>query len=211
MSAMSTRSQCELVQNWQSFHQKLQLVRVRQVGHAQHSAESHVRYVHVNAAWNVSRQALNFNFTQHLVEDAALVLDAGCNARKLNRNFDANGLIQGNALQVNVQQGAPDRLILPVDDHGLGFRYLRTICSTDLHVKNRVVARIRVQDSGDLLGIDFDGHGRLGRSINHGGNFAPSAHAPGGILVELALARRCCYYFLAYHLSFSFGHDRDSV
>ncbi len=53
---------------------------------------------------------------------------------QLDAHLHAQRLIQGNALQVDVDQLILDRLALPVDDHGLG----RGLAG-DLNVKNRVV------------------------------------------------------------------------
>ena len=50
-------------------------------------------------------------------------------------------LVHRNALQVDVQQLALDRLILPVDDHRLG-----PLAAFQSQIKNRVVAALGVQD-----------------------------------------------------------------
>ena len=60
-------------------------------------------------------------------------------------------LVHGDALQVDVQQLALDRLILPVHDHGLG-----AFAAFDREIENGVVAGLRMQDARDLAGIERD-------------------------------------------------------
>ncbi len=94
---------------------------------------------------------------------------------------DFHRLVESNALEIDVQQGVADGLILPVHDHGLG----QTLAG-DVHVKDGVVAGLGVQDAQDLLGIELDGDGFVTRSIDDGGNLAGNAHTAGCILVELS-------------------------
>src|ERR1700733_11566702 len=186
--------------------QELQLVAMRQIGNAQHIAKREVRDIDDDVAGNIAWQALDFDFAQHLVENAALGLDADRNAGELDRHFDANGLVEGNALEINVNQVALDRLVLPVNDHSLGLGCR----SIDLEVEDGVVAGVRVQDLLDLLGIDFNGDGRFGGSVNNGGNLAPDAYAASCVFVELALTGRGCYDFLTDHfLSLRARNNRE--
>ena len=100
---------------------ELELVAVRQIDHAQHLAENQFADVDVDVARNVSGQALDFDLAQHLLEDAALRLHAGRLADQFDGHLDRQFLVHGDALHVDVQQLALDGLVLPVDDHGLGF------------------------------------------------------------------------------------------
>ena len=62
------------------------------------------------------------------------VLDAHRNTQQLHAHLDAKRLVQGNALQVDVDQLILDGFALPVDDHGLGCGL-----AGNLDVKNRVM------------------------------------------------------------------------
>jgi hypothetical protein len=157
--------------------------------------------VDIDVAGNVARQALDFDFAQHLVQDAAGSFYAHRNAQQLHAHFDAEGLVQCNALQVDVDQLVFDRLALPIDDHGLG-RGL----ACDFYVKNRVVAGLGKQNPGNLLGIHFNGHRIVAGTIKNCGNLAGNAHAAGGILGELALTGLGYDYF--WHFGLSFPSDR---
>ena len=55
--------------------------------------------------------------------------------QQLDAYFDVEGLVQGNALQVDVNQPIVDRLALPVNDHGFGARQ-----AGHFDVEDRVVA-----------------------------------------------------------------------
>ncbi len=50
---------------------------MRQIGDAQHLAESQVADVDLDVAGNVARQAFEFDFAQHLFQNAALLLHPG--------------------------------------------------------------------------------------------------------------------------------------
>src|SRR6202041_364858 len=137
--------------------------------------EGEVGDVYRDGAGNIARQALDFDFAQHLIEDAARGLDADGHASCLDGHFDANRLIERDALEVDMDELALDRLVLPVDDH-----HLRGGAGEG-EIEDGVMAGFRVQDFLNLLGIDFDGDGRFRGSVDDGGNLAPDAHAAGGI------------------------------
>ena len=135
-------------------------------------------------------QALDFDLAQYLVENAAGGLDAHRNPQQLDAHADAQGLVQGDALHVDVDQLVVDRLALPVDDHGLG----RGLAG-DFDIEDRVVAGLGEKNPGNLLGVHLDGHRIVPRTIQHGRNLARDAHAARGILVELALTGLGYDYF----------------
>ena len=62
----------------------LDLVRVGQIADAQHAVHLQVADIHIDVAGNVGGQALDFDFAQHLVENAAGGLDAHRNAQQLD-------------------------------------------------------------------------------------------------------------------------------
>src|SRR5580658_1380127 len=94
-----------------------------------------IGYIHIDVAWDVGREALDFNFTHYMVKDAAGGLDADGNAHQLDAHADAKSLVQSNALEVDVDQHVLDGLALPIDDHGLGRRL-----AGDFDIENCVVA-----------------------------------------------------------------------
>src|SRR5205823_6470358 len=121
--------------------QELDAARVRQVRNVNKTVQLHVRDIDVQVARNIARQTLDLNLTQHVLEDTALRLHADGNTDQLNRHRHAHRLIHRDSLQVDVQQLALDRLMLPVDDHRL-YR-ARTL---DIQVEDRVVTGVRVEN-----------------------------------------------------------------
>ena len=87
-------------------------------------------------------------------------------------------LVHGDALQVDVQQLALDRLILPVHDHGLG-----AFAAIDREIENRVVSGLGMQNARDLPRIERDRQRVLAGAVDDAGNLAAHAHAAGLILV----------------------------
>ena len=165
---------------------ELELAAMRQVGHADAVADLQAADIHVDVRGNIPGQALDLDFAQPLLPHATLVLHTGRYAVQHHGHLHQHGLVHGDALQVDVQQVALDRLILPVDDHGLHPR-----AALHVHVEDGVVAGLRVQDAQYLLGVELDGDRGLLGPVDHAGNLAGHAHAPRRILVELALAGRC--------------------
>ena len=165
--------------------------------HAHHLVHCQFAHIHIDVAGNVRGQALDFHFAQHLVQNAALGLDADRNAQQLDAYAHVQNLIERNALQVDVDQLVLDRLALPVHDHGFG-RGL----PGNFHIENRVVAALGIKDPQNLLGIHFDGNRIVAGTIQHGRNLACDAHAARGVLVELALAG--LGYDNFWHFVFSF-------
>src|SRR5580698_8657565 len=172
---------------------ELELADSRQIGYAEGAIQSETADIQIDMAGNISREALDLNFTQHLVENAALHFDANRNAFQQYRHFHAHRFIHGNAFEVDVHELAFDGLVLPVDDHGLG------LGGADLEIEDRVVTGVRVQNAGNLLGVEFDrDRGFLG-AIKDARNHTGDAYPAGRILIELALAGLCCNYFLLSH------------
>ena len=126
---------------------ELDLVAVRQIGNAQCLPEHHLANIGVDVSRNVCRQALDLDLAQHLLQYAALQLDAGSLALQQDRHADDEQFVHSDALQVHMQQRALDRLMLPVDDHHLARIVARC------HVEDGVVALLGMEDAADLLGI----------------------------------------------------------
>jgi hypothetical protein len=142
--------------------------------------------IDIDVAGDLAGQALDFDFAHDLIEDAAVVLDAYGDTDHANWNADLHRLIESDALEVDVQQAVADGLVLPVDDHDLGNAF-----AGNVHVKQRVVARLGVQDPQNLLGVELDGDGGLSGAVDDGGNLASYANATCCIFVELALTGLC--------------------
>ena len=99
---------------------ELQLGIVRQVRNANRLAELQLADVGNQVARDVARQTFDLDLAQHLLQNAALQLDAGGFALEHDRNAHAQNLVHGDALQVHMQQRTLDGLKLPVHDHHLG-------------------------------------------------------------------------------------------
>src|ERR1700733_9864707 len=127
---------------------EFELLIFRQVGYAQHFAESEFADVDIDVAWDVAGQALDFNFAQNVFEDATFGFYADGHALQNNGNADAKGLIHGDALEVDVQQVAFDGLVLPVDDHGFG------ALAIEGEIENAVVTAIGAENAQHVAGID---------------------------------------------------------
>ena len=157
--------------------------------------------IDVQVARDIAREALDLDLAQNMLEDAALVLHARRNTDQLDRHRHAHHLVHRNPLQVDVQQLALDRLMLPVDDHRLGNGR-----AFDVQVEDGVVTGVGVQNLGDDPGVDRYRDRILSGAINNGGNLAGDANAARRILVELALAGSCdhCFNRCCCHNEFSF-------
>ena len=141
---------------------ELDLVVVRQIGHANRLAEFQLADIGFDASRNVGGQALDLDLAHHLLEDAALHLHAMRFALERDRHADAQQLVHGNALQIDVQQRALDGLELPVHDHRLARVSARG------QIENRVVARFRIQDAAHLFRIDGDVQRFQAGAVQHG-------------------------------------------
>ena len=140
---------------------------MRQIGDAQHFAEYQFADVGFDGARNVARQALDFHFTQNLLQNAALLFHSGSLALEHDRHTDLELLVHSDALEVDVQQMALDGLVLPVHDHGLG-----ALAAFEVEVENSVVASLGVQNARHLAGIESHRQRFLARAIDDAGNFA---------------------------------------
>src|SRR5581483_6859724 len=100
--------------------ENLQLLVVRKIGNAQDLSENQVRDFRLNLAGNVAGQTLDFDFARNLLQNSTPLLDSDGLAFEHDGHHDRQLLVHSNALQVDVQQRSLDRLILPVNDHGLG-------------------------------------------------------------------------------------------
>ena len=141
-------------------------------------------------ARNVARQALDFHFAQHLLQNAALLLHAGGFALQHDGHADRQLLVHGDALQVDVQQRALDGLVLPVHDHGLG-AFAASTARSKIVLWPVSECRMRVTWRGSTR----DRQRVLAGAVEHAGNLAAHAHPAGDILVArgvaVALLKRC--------------------
>ena len=126
-----------------------------------------LRNIHVQMARNVARQALDLDLAQHMLQNAALALDAHRHAGQLDRHRHPNRLVHCNPLQVDVQQRALDRLMLPVDNHRLHRRRTRHI-----QIEDGVVAGVGVQNPGDDARVHGHRDRLLPGTVDHRGNLA---------------------------------------
>jgi hypothetical protein len=164
---------------------------VRQVRNAQHLAEREFADIGINVARDVRRQALDFDFAQHLLHDAALLFDTGGLADQKDRHIHAQHLVHGDTLQIDVEETAFDGLVLPVDDHGLG-----TLATIKAKVENRVVTGLGVENPRHMPRIDADRERILARTVHYRGDFAIAAHAARVILgARLPSLRFQCVLF----------------
>src|SRR6185369_17946394 len=95
-----------------------------------------------------------------------------------DRHSDNKLLVHGDALQIDVQQRALDRLILPVHDHGLGF------FAIEGQIKNSVVTSLRVKDGLHLPWINRNRQSIFACAINHRRDFAVTPHTPRSVLIS---------------------------
>ena len=180
--------------------QVLDLLRVRQIADTENAVHGEFAHIDVNVIGNVGGKALDFDFAENLIENAALGLDANRHAQQLDADTDAQGLVERDALHVDVDQLVLDGLALPVDDHGLGRGR-----AGDLDIEDGVVAGLGEENPRDLLGIDFDGDRIVACTIKDGRNFSGDTHAARGILVELALTGLGYDHFRHSNLSFLYS------
>ncbi len=131
-----------------------------QIAYPQNREHLQVAHIHVDVPGNVGRETLNLHLAHHLVQDAAGGLYANRHAQQLYAHLHAQNLIQRNPLHIDVNQPVVDRFPLPVHNHRLG----RT-GSTNFHVEDRVVARIGEKNPRNLLGVHFNGHRIVSRTI----------------------------------------------
>src|SRR5258707_10811766 len=87
--------------------------------------------------WNVSGQALDFDFAQHLLKNSAFGLHPKRHALKNNRYVDPQRPVHGDTLEVDVQKMSFDRFILPVHNHDLGL-----FATLQREIENGVVAAV---------------------------------------------------------------------
>ena len=79
------------------------LLVVRQIGDAKNFAEYQFADVRFDRTRNVTRQALDFHFTQNLLQDAALLLHSGSFSLEHDGHADRELLVHGDALEVDMQ------------------------------------------------------------------------------------------------------------
>src|SRR4051794_5379161 len=90
----------------------------------------------------------------------------------MDRYHHAHLFVHGNALQVNVENAAADRLILPVHDHRFG------LLTAHLEIKNRVVATGGGEYPRNHFGIKAYRHGIFLGAVNHCRHAAAHAQTP---------------------------------
>src|SRR5947209_1453594 len=172
---------------------ELDLVGVREVGYADDVSELEVGDVELKLVGDVGRETLYVDLTDDLIHDAALQADALGDPGEDDGDADGHGLIHGDALEVDVHGGALDGLVLPIHDHGL--------CGSVsyLEVEDGVVSGLRVQDLGDLLGLDLDGDRRGAGAVNDGRDLSGAAETAIVVLVRATCALCCFNEFLRNH------------
>src|SRR5258708_15652887 len=127
--------------------------------------------------WNVSGQALDFDFAQHLLKNSAFGLHTKRHALKNNRYVDPQRPVHGYTLEVDVQQMAFDRFILPVHNH-----YLGSFAAMQCEIENGVVAAVGSQNAQHMTRIDANWQRVLAGTVYYAGDFAFAPHAPGMVL-----------------------------
>src|SRR5438128_2713273 len=183
----------------------LEFVTVRQVCDPQHLAEDQLCNVRLDQSRNVAGQALDFNLAQHLLQNATLLLHTSGFALQHDRYHHRKLLVHGDALQINVQELALDRLELPVHDHGLG-----ALAAVQRELENRVVTACGMQDTEHLAWIHTERCHIFACTIEHRGNLAAPAYPPGIILCSRSARLRFQNIGLG---NFGFGcssHNLDS-
>ena len=160
--------------------QELDGTGVGQILYAQRGPKFQVADVYVDVAGNISWQALDLDFTQYLVQNSASRFHTQRHAQQLHADAYPDGLIHGDTLQVDVDELILNGLTLPIDDHGFRGRVAR-----NFDVKNCVMARFREENSGNLLGVHFNGHGILSGTIKHSGDLAATRTRRAAFLLNL--------------------------
>ena len=112
-----------------------------QIADAHHAEQFQVAHIHIDVVGDVGGQALDFDFAEHLVQDASGSLDSHRNAHQLDTDADLESFVHGDPLEVDVDQLVLDRLPLPVHDHGF---HRRLVPQVD--VENRVMPGLGEQD-----------------------------------------------------------------
>src|SRR5437879_8581846 len=182
---------------------ELQFFSMRQVRHAQHLAEYQSGALGVDVARDIAGQALDFDLAQHLLQNAALLFHARRFALEDDRNQDLELLVHGNTFEVDVQQRAFDRFVLPIDDHSLAALAIQG------QIENSVVTSLGVENAGHLPRIHADRHRVLAGAVDHRGNLSAAAHSAGMVLI----ARLARLRFQKIDLGFRLGccsHNFDS-
>src|SRR5690348_1137080 len=170
--------------------EELEVAAVLQVGDTQHFAEHQLSNISFDGTGNVFRQALQFDLARHLLQNSALLLDAGGLALKHDGYAHLQLLVHGDALQVHVQQGALDGLMLPVHDHGA------SAFAVEGQIEDGVVPGSRLQNARDLLGIERHRDRVLLGAVHHSRHQAAAAHAPGYVLA--AALPRLGFEYIAF-------------
>src|SRR5580698_6034255 len=83
---------------------ELELADSRQIGYAEGAIQPETADIQIDMAGNISREALDLNFTQHLVENAALHFDANWNAFQQYRHFHAHRFVHSDSFEVDVHE-----------------------------------------------------------------------------------------------------------
>src|SRR5262249_6625617 len=102
---------------------------------------------------NFVRQTFDLDFARDHFQQPALLLDSWRLAMCEHRNGNADALGQIDALQVDVQQIAPDRAVLPVDDH-----HRCVLTASNVQTEDGVVSGFAMQDLRNMARVDRHGH-----------------------------------------------------
>src|SRR6185369_17954612 len=154
-----------------------QLRAVRQVGNTHDFAKHELTDIRIDLAGNVAGQALDLHLACHLLENSALLLYTHRFALENNGHHDGELLIHGDTLQIDVQQRALNRLVLPIHDHRLG------ALAINGKIENCVVTAGRMQNARHLAWIDADRNRVLAGAIYHSRDLPAPAHSSRFVLV----------------------------
>src|SRR5206468_4470839 len=121
---------------------------------------------------DVRRQTLDPQLAGDDVEHAALHLDADGHALDLDVDVDLERLVEGDLVEVRVEQPALDGLDLELLEDDLA------AAAAEVEVEQRVLPRGAAQDGADLLRGDGHRHRLLLGPVQDAGDQALRAQAP---------------------------------
>jgi len=159
---------------------------VRQVDHPQHLAENQFADIGIDVARDVSRQALDFNLAQHLLENAALLFDAGRFTLQQDRYLDRQLPVHGDCASGRTWSS------LPFTGSYCQSTIMALVCSPPFRARSKIVLcpvsepRIRETCRGSTL----TGSASFPGPVEDSGIFAAAAHPPGFVLVACGAGLR---------------------
>ena len=163
--------------------EKRDLVDRRNVSEAEHVAHVHMGDVDLDVLWHVSGQRFDVELARDERQHAAR-LRADRLADELDDDRRVDRLIQANLAQVDVRDGAADRILLILGEN----RRMHGRLTLDHDVENRVEPR-RARHDRAKLPLRNDDRARVTLPVQNAGDEALRAEAPGVTRAEfLALA-----------------------